>query len=181
VWSGDTKDTELFRNFEAAVLNEQKEDGAKVYAVDANDKILFGSGEFDVLYPFEMSNSSNQESANGNCLVLKLDFKKNSFLFTGDIGFAEEQSILKSQENIDVDILKVAHHGSKYSSSAEFLKAVSPKASIIQVGKNNTYGHPAPETLERLNEAGLRVYRNDLNGNIEVVSDGSNLKILSEN
>jgi competence protein ComEC len=181
VWSGDIKDTELFRTFETAVSNEQKEDGAKVYKVDVNDKILFGSGEIDVLYPFEMSNSSNQESANGNCLVLKLLYKKTSFLFTGDIGFTEEQNILKSQENIDADILKVAHHGSKYSSSIDFLKAVSPKVSIIQVGKDNTYGHPTKETLQRLDEVGSKIYRNDLNGNVEVVSDGLNLKILSEN
>lgn len=178
VWTGDIKDTEGFKNFQLAVRQEQIE-GAKIYNLDANDKILIGQTQMHILFPFSLSNQDTQ-SVNENCLVVKLDFDKNSFLFTGDIGFDQEKLIISNQENIDIDVLKVAHHGSKYSSSSEFLKAVSPEVSVIQVGKNS-YGHPGVETLTRLIESGSKVFRNDLIGDIQIISDGKNLKILSEN
>lgn len=178
--TGDTKDTSEFKDFQAAILKEQAE-GAKVYELDAYDKILMGRTEMEILFPFGVAKNTAQESTNENCLVSKLIFNKNEFLFTGDIGAKEEKEIINQNEDIQVDVLKVAHHGSKYSSSAGFLKLASPKAAVIQVGKNNTYGHPAPETLARLSDAEIKVYRNDLNGNIKVISDGKNLKILSEN
>jgi competence protein ComEC len=180
VWTGDTKDTAEFQDFYDAALKEQAEEGAQIYELDAYDKILLGKTEIDILFPFKVVASADQESKNENCLVSRLVFNKNEFLFTGDIGKPEELEIIKSGEEIQSDVLKVAHHGSKYSSSEEFLNMVSPKVAVIQVGKNNSYGHPALETLERLNAAQIKAYRNDINGNIEIISDGNNLKILSE-
>ncbi|MFA5087261.1 MAG: MBL fold metallo-hydrolase [Candidatus Paceibacterota bacterium] len=177
-WSGDAKDTEEFKSFKLAVLKEQEE-GSNVYEIGAKDKILFGKTEMDILFPYELT-QNNGQSVNENCLVGKLVFDKNSFLFAGDISDKEEKQIITSQENIDADVLKVAHHGSKYSSSAGFLKSVSPKIAVIQVGKN-TYGHPTVEAISRLTDAGAKIYRNDLNGDIKVISDGKNMKILSEN
>lgn len=179
VWTGDIKDTPEFKDFQAAVLKEQTE-GAKIYELDAHDKILMGQTQMDILFPFSVIKTAGKESKNESCLVGRLIFDKNEFLFTADIGTAEENKIIKENENIQSDVLKVAHHGSKYGSSAEFLTTISPKAAVIQVGKNNTYGHPAPETLARLAALEIKVYRNDLNGGVEIISDGKNLKILSE-
>lgn len=178
IWTGDEKDTEEFKKFALMVKQEQAE-GSKVYQVDAGDKILFGKTEMDVLFPYELT-QNNKQSVNENCIVAKLIFDKNYFLFAGDISDKEEKQIIASKENIDADVLKVAHHGSKYSSSIGFLDAVSPKIAVIQVGKN-TYGHPANETISRLGEVGAKIYRNDLNGDIKIVSDGKNMKIVSEN
>ena len=75
------------------------------------------------------------------------------------------------------NVLKVGHHGSSTSTSAEFLKAVSPQYAAIMVGQGNDYGHPHQETLDKLNAAGIKIYRTDLNGNISFTSDGSNLTV----
>lgn len=117
---------------------------------------------FDVLYP-----SSNLGGGNENSLVLKLQVmgsEETSILFTGDIGMSSEAEILESGIDPDCDILKVAHHGSKYSSSMEFIEACSPDAAVISVGAHNFYGHPAPDTLDRLNSYGCEVFRTDEEG-----------------
>ena len=93
-----------------------------------------------------------------------LGSEDTSILFTGDIGFPAESMIVDSGVDIDCDILKVAHHGSKYSSSDEFIAACSPSVAVISVGKNNFYGHPAPSTLERLESYGCAVFRTDEEG-----------------
>ena len=96
--------------------------------------------------------------ANNKSVVARLDYGDNSFLFTGDIESPAEKEILASGENIDVDFLKIAHHGSKYSSSDEFLDATSPEEAIISVGANNSYGHPAEETLEKLKSREILIF-----------------------
>ncbi|MBI1838755.1 MAG: hypothetical protein HYR95_00405 [Candidatus Colwellbacteria bacterium] len=87
-------------------------------------------------------------------------------MFTGDIGLNVEQELLKKY-NLDIDILKVAHHGSKYSTGNEFLAAATPRVSVIQVGKNK-YGHPTKEALGRLAQSGSAVYRNDQDGTVRL-------------
>ena len=93
-------------------------------------------------------------------------------LFTGDLPQTQEKYLLN--KNIASTILKVAHHGSKTSSTKEFISAVEPQYAVIGVGKDNKFGHPAPETLEKLQAIGTRVLRTDQAGNIKVVFDGSN-------
>jgi competence protein ComEC len=78
---------------------------------------------------------------------------------------------------LDSDVLKIAHHGSKTSSSEDFLKEVSPEIAVISVGKDNSYGHPTQEVLENLNKYGIKVLRTDEAGDIKIISDGQNLKI----
>jgi competence protein ComEC len=94
-------------------------------------------------------------------VVARLDYGSNSFLFTGDIESPAEKEILEGGENVDVDVLKVAHHGSKYSSSEVFLDAASPKDAIISVGANNSYGHPTKEVLDALEERNIMILRTD--------------------
>ena len=85
--------------------------------------------------------------------------------------------LVNSGSNLRSNVLKVGHHGSKFSSSEEFLRAVKPALAVISVGKKNRYGHPTPEALERLQAAGARILRTDEDGDIEIVSDGERLWI----
>lgn len=105
-----------------------------------------------VLFPEKTLISEN--ILNNNSLVLKLEYKKFSMLFTGDIEEIAEKRLLKiySKEDLKSDILKVAHHGSKSSSSLKFLEAVSPSIAVIGVGKSNKFGHPSEEVLNRFKE-----------------------------
>jgi competence protein ComEC len=136
-----------------------------------NDKLL--GITLRVLSPY----SSNYENPNDNSVVLKLNYKTKSFLFAGDASSNIESELLKSNENLKADILKVGHHGSKHSSSIAFLRAVKPMYSIISVDKDNNDGLPDPNTLEYLTLIKSKVYRTDLNGTILAVTDGKSLKV----
>lgn len=120
---------------------------------------------FLFLYPDTMV--SSKQDPNKFSSVNMLSLGQNCFLFTGDIGFAEEKKILPLLSYYDNNsrILKVPHHGSKYSSSAQFLEGFKPQIAIIEVGENS-YGHPHPDTLERLKNIGAQIFRVDLDGTI---------------
>jgi len=124
-----------------------------------------------------------EEELDDNCLVLKLEMREISFLFTADIGANTEMQLLNRRKAGRTDILKIAHHGSGGSSTSSFLEAVSPQIAVISVGKENTFGHPAPETLERLLRAGLQegnIFRTDEQGSIEFTTDGHSLWVKTE-
>lgn len=110
---------------------------------------------------------------NNNSVVAKLEYKKFSMLFTGDIEKIAEEKLLKNISNnlLKTDILKVAHHGSKTSSIQEFVKKVQPKIALIGVGKNNKFKHPDSEVLNRLQQLGTIIYRTDVNGEISIKVD----------
>jgi competence protein ComEC len=114
---------------------------------------------------------------NANSVVLRLSYGNFSMLFTGDAETETEDLMMKSGVPLRAQVLKVGHHGSRYATSAEFLEAVAPEAAIISVGAGNRYGHPAQQTLDRLQKAGVKVYRTDLNGDIAIVSDGNTFEI----
>jgi len=98
-------------------------------------------------------------------------------LFTGDIGRNAEERLLVDPAKLHCTVLKVPHHGSRHSSSPRFLDAVSPRLALISAGVRNSFGLPSPETLSRLHERGIAVCRTDLNGTIEVASDGTGYTI----
>jgi competence protein ComEC len=177
--SGIKKDSAEYKEWEK-ILENQKRLGAKVIAVKAGDIIKLGDVSINILFPYEnFSNEIIKNSANESCVVLDLIFGKNSFLFTGDISDkSEKELMIKSDVAINADVLKVAHHGSKYSTSEKFLEFVSPEFAVICVGKNS-YGHPTPEVLQRLEKFGIKVLRTDTNGNVKFVSDGKNLKLIT--
>ncbi len=138
---------------------------------DSEDRI-------EIIYPDVQDPDTDDE--NRNSLIFKVYIKSVTVLITGDLGEEGERALVEKYRGTDVldcDILKVCHHGSKYSSSPEFLKAVSPKIALIGVGRNNTYGHPAPETLERLKDCGAKVYRTDENGAVGIIIKGSRIEI----
>jgi len=121
----------------------------------------------EVLSPFRIQTGEKPKQVNQTSVVLRMDYGETSLLFTGDIESKTEQILAIVQHDaIDVDVLKVAHHGSKTSSIAEFLEAVSPEVAVISVGRNNKYGHPHPEVMDRLNGLGIPLYRTDINGTV---------------
>ena len=101
-------------------------------------------------------------------------------MLTGYATFKIENQLLAYGENLKSDILKAGHHGSKYSSSLQFLKLISPKAAIIEVGAKNRYGHPSPAALSRLKMINASIFRTDLNGDIEIISNGFTTSIYKE-
>ena len=114
---------------------------------------------------------------NNSSVVVKLIYGSTSFLFEGDAESKEESQLIAGGLDLSATVLKVGHHGSKTSSTLEFLKKVNPKISVISVGKNNSYGHPAQITIDILLSLGSTVYRTDTTGDIIIESDGSNINI----
>ena len=116
---------------------------------------------------------------NNNSLVLKLVYKDFSMLFTGDIEEEAESYIAsKYKDKLGADILKIAHHGSKTSSTETFIEFVKPKIALTGVGENNNFGHPNEEVIKRFETLNTKVYRTDINGEISIKVDGG--KILVE-
>lgn len=147
-----------------------KEKNIPVSVAAAGQKIKIGDGfVLEILYPNRSLTGQIVSNTNSSSIVSRLDYGKNSFLFTGDAEGATESYLIGSGADIDVNILDVAHHGSKNSTGEEFIKSVSPQAAVIQAGRGNRYGHPHQETLERL--GGLKIFRTDKDGDIEFRCD----------
>ena len=121
--------------------------------------------EMKIVSPAENYNSKEKDT-NLNSITARLIFGENSFLFTGDLPSDGESALMRSNFVLNSRVLKIGHHGSKYSTSEGFLKAVDPSDVIISVGANNRYGHPTPEILERLRNIGANIFRTDENGDI---------------
>lgn len=123
--------------------------------------------------------SYTHEDSNSNSIVFKLDYKDKSFLFTGDATKENEIEMINNFNLNDIDFLKVAHHGSKNSSTEEFLKSTTPDVAAISCGYDNTYGHPHKDTLLRLAQVNTKVYRTDKQGHISFYSDGNTITTTS--
>ena len=126
---------------------------------------------------FIAPNSDSYDELNNYSAVLKIVYKNNTYLFTGDAQTESENEMLAKGYDIRANVLKVGHHGSTTSSSKAFLKAVSPKYAVIPVGKDNSYGHPSQKILNNLGEVGASVYRTDIDGTVVMTSDGSNISV----
>lgn len=117
--------------------------------------------------------SNSEEEINDDSIVLKLNYKNTSYVFTGDATKNVELKIL--DKDLKCDVLKLGHHGSSDASSAQFLEKIKPLYGVISVGKNNEYGHPHDITLKKLNYLNSKIYRTDLDGTIVLTSDGENI------
>ena len=149
-----------------------KKKNIKVNVVEAGQKINIERNLFfDVLWPC-IDNMISENAINNNSLVCKLKYKNFLMLFTGDIEEIAEKAILakysKNKNILKADVLKVAHHGSKTSSTIDFLKAVKPNYAVIGVGKDNNFGHPSDITIQNLKDMGVKIYRTDEIGEIEI-------------
>lgn len=119
-----------------------------------------------------VSAENNNEDYNNNSLVLKFNYLQASLLLTGDLTTEIEDKLVKSDLNLQADLLKVAHHGSRYASSPEFLKKVQPKFCVISVGLDNDFQHPHPETLARLSASACQIYLTQDFGTLRWQSEG---------
>lgn len=172
-------------------------ENSQVYFPKAGDTIMIGPAKLSLLWPPEklgeekawLAASQPREKGtyltsvlgvtdylgeiNETSLVLRLDHDRFCALFTGDIPANIESEINGLGQ---CDVLKVAHHGSKYSTSQEFLEKIRAKLAVISVGKNS-FGHPTPEVIERLSNLAIKILRTDQNGEVEITSDGNSWKI----
>ena len=152
------------------VLDALDRRNLKYTVPNKGDTLKLGDANIKVIYP-----GDDKSNINDSSIVLKITYGKNSFLLTGDATSNVERKIYN--EDIKSDVLKVAHHGSSYSSTDVFLDKVKPYYAVISVGKNNIYNHPSNKTLEKLNKRNIKVYRTDLDGTIVFISDGDNLSV----
>jgi len=172
IWNGVSKDNDVFTAFEREVLREQ----AQVIKGDENLQIKIGDTiSMKILYPPE--GLSKTEKSNNTSIVFRMRHNTNNFLFTGDMEKEVEKALVDSGIKLESKVLKVPHHGSKTSSSFEFVETVRPQLAVIQVGARNSYGHPHQKTLETFRALDIPVLRTDKNGDILVKSDGHFLKI----
>lgn len=147
-----------------------KASGAKVISAKVGDTYTLGDAKITIVGPV-----GTPEDLNNASVVMKVVYGKNSFLFTGDAEAKSEKQILANGADIKADVLKLGHHGSSTSTSEEFLKVVSPSLALISCGKDNDYGHPHKETIEKLEKYNIPYERTDIKGTIVVGSDGEHL------
>ncbi|MEK9182952.1 MAG: ComEC/Rec2 family competence protein [Patescibacteria group bacterium] len=124
----------------------------------------------------EESKYGKNNNLNNVSILFKLIYGKTKFLFTGDAETPVEKELLKTQADLRADVLKVAHHGSHSSTGDKFLAAVQPKMAVISSGTGNDFGHPHLRTLRRLERYGVKIYRTDELGDVEMKSDGENIE-----
>ena len=134
---------------------------------DQGVQYRLGDARFEFIGPLE-----DHKNVNDDSLVMRLTYGDTNFLFTGDMTADAEKELIEDGENVKCDVLKVGHHGSSGSSCYQFLYEAEPKIAVISCGRDNDYGHPHEETLGRLKDAGVTVYRTDELGSIVIFRDG---------
>lgn len=161
------ENSENYRKF----LSIAKTKKIKIKVVKESKIIIEKGVIFNMIWP-DYENMIQNNAINNNSFVFKLVYYNFSMLFTGDIEEVAEKSILKryvnNKEILRADIIKVAHHGSKTSSSEEFINTVSPKYAVIGVGQNNKFGHPSESVIKNLKKKNIQIYRTDKMGEIQI-------------
>lgn len=167
VYNGKGSDSESFKELAKLV----KEKNIPVVVLGEGSRIMYASSTVDIL-------SAHGENKNEGAIVAKFAGNGVTALFTGDIGKETELKLIR-EKNVRADILKIPHHGSKFSSTKEFLAAVQPKVAVIEVGKN-TYGHPTAEVLNRIKQAKARLFRTDTDGMVQLIIENGTIKQYKE-
>lgn len=164
-------DTTVFEKLLITIDNKK----ISLHIAKVGDIISLGNASIKILGPVNKTDDLNNMS-----IVLRLDYGKTSFMFTGDAEEPSEKDMLDkfSTSEFRADVIKIGHHGASTSSSYDFIKAVSPKYAAISCGKDNSYGHPHTETINTLNKLGIKYYRTDKVGNIVFSSDGEKVTLL---
>jgi competence protein ComEC len=142
-------------------------------AIEAGDVIQFGEVSLDVLWP----PAGGETSTNDDSIVLRIQYGERSILLTGDIEQAAERALLTSQQQLHADVIKVAHHGSKTSSTEAFVTATKPQLAVISVGRNSRFGHPHKEVVDRWQCSGATVLTTGNSGTITITTDGRDLSV----
>lgn len=163
------KDTKIYKSFK----NSLKKSKANIIYPKKGDNFNISDAKIKILWPNEYKNGID----NDNSIVLKVIHGNMSFLFTGDASINVENQLIYSGFNLKSDVVMLGHHGSKYSTSNEFLEEVDPKLAIISVGNNNRYGHPSNRVLKLLNDKNIKIFRTDMDGDITINCDGNRIKV----
>ena len=156
-------------------VNTVESQGVTITVPKAGDSFNLGSALVQIIAPL-----SDYSDTNDTSIVLKVTYGQTSFLFTGDAAKESVDDLMSSGYDLYCTVLKVGHHGSEASTPARFLLQTQPKYAVISCGKDNPYGHPHKEVLERLSNAGVTVYRTDLNGTVTCKSDGKDVTFTTE-
>ena len=140
---------------------------------------LWDGVQVDFLWPQITPEEIAPSAKNNDSLVVRLQYKERSVLLPGDAEKQAEYAMLSETDagKLHADVLKVGHHGSRNSTMPEFLESVGPQIAIISAGEQNPYGHPSPELLERLRGSGARILRTDVEGAVQVVTDGHRIRV----
>jgi competence protein ComEC len=141
--------------------------------IQAGDVIHFGAVEVSVLWP----PAAGELSTNNDSITLRLKFGEHSILLTGDIEKLAERAMVESQQDLNANVVKVPHHGSKTSSTEDFVRATKPTLAIISVGRNSRFGHPHNEVVQRWQANGATVLTTGECGTITITTDGHHLNI----
>lgn len=160
-------------------LEKVQKQNIQIIVVKAGDILKIDKNtKLEILWP-DMKLSKNMD-LNDNSIVSKITYKDRTLLSTGDISVTVDNLLnsLYSKEKLSTDILKVAHHGSNTSTSEEILEKLNPQIALIGVGKDNKFGHPKQEIIERLESINVKIYRTDLCGEITIkIDNNGNIKI----
>lgn len=163
------KDTKIYDSFTRSVNNSK----AEIIHPKQGDNFNLGKAKVKILWAKEYENGKD----NDNSIVVKIIYGNMSFLFPADASKNVEDQLIYSGYNLKSDVYMLAHHGSKFSNSKEFLKEVNPKLAIISVGKNNRYKHPSNSLVDSLNNSNIKILRTDEDGDIKIKCDGNKIKI----
>ena len=169
-WNGQPHTTQTFQNLQEATVAE----GAVIRIVGRGDSISLGSLTLTILHPATPSGDSNVDS-----IVVLLECGSVQLLLTGDAEVPSESSMLVAGVLMDIDILKVGHHGSRSSTSEPFLDVIRPEVGIISAGLNSQYGHPHQEVVERLTAAGVELWHTDTSDGDDTVKLTSDCQSFS--
>jgi competence protein ComEC len=172
LWTGVTPDSPAWRLLEERAASNQ----VKIVPLQAPARFGFGGAEIEVLAPFA-DYIPEDTPKNNDSLVLRVRYGRRSFLLCGDVERQIERQMVDANEIQPTDVLKIAHHGSRTSSTEDFLAAVNPLFAVISVGYENSYGHPNREVLERLDQHHAVTYRTDERGLVTIVTDGQHLQV----
>lgn len=170
ITTGIVRDTSQYQEWIKII----KQKNIPIYIAEVGGVVDFKNNiNLNILYPFENMNNKKLADSNNYSIVSKLTYNNFDLLLTGDIEKSVENKLIKAKTDLDADILKVAHHGSKTSTSENFLKAVNALMVIIEVGRDNSYGHPHQEVMERLKN--LEIFQTGKDGNIKILTDGQKI------
>lgn len=153
------KDTKTYND----VIEAARYKNLKILPPTIGTQFILGGATFEVLGPNE---SKKYDNVNNYSVVILMEYQDIKILFSGDAEEPEERYIISENPNISADIIKIGHHGSRTSTSQEYLNIVNPKFAVISVGENNDYGHPHADSLNRLRQANVEVRRTDEQGSI---------------
>ncbi|MCD6550616.1 MBL fold metallo-hydrolase [bacterium] len=170
LWTGVKRNNYEYNEWKKRV----REENSNVVIAQSDQCIRSGDVFLFVLWPDENLENKEVKNINNSSIVMRLVFGRVSFLFEGDAFKSVEKKLIEKNKELKSNVLKVAHHGSKTSTGEEFLKEVFPEVAVIEVGKNNRYGHPHQEILDELEKYGIKILRTDRDGDIKIISDGLN-------